>query len=242
MPQFKYKVFISYSHADKTSARWLHRKLETYKVPAKLVGTNGRDGLIPKRLYPVFRDREELPTATELSDVITQALHDSAYLIVICSPHSAKSRWVNEEILAFKRNGQDDRILAIIIDGEPNASDKSHVDNAQECFPEALKYKVNEKGELTRQRIEPIAADARAGKDGKNDAFLKLLAGLLGVNYSLIKDREAERQAKAKKTKLTIASCVLLLMAGIMGFYWDQTRIKSSYYSLCSKAYVPVRF
>ena len=35
---YKYKAFISYSHQDKKWGDWLHRALETYRVPKGLVG------------------------------------------------------------------------------------------------------------------------------------------------------------------------------------------------------------
>ena len=92
---FKYYAFISYSHQDKQWGDWCHKALETYRVPKKLVGTLGRDGAIPKRVFPVFRDREELPTSSDLGSNINESLKQSRYLIVICSPNSAKSQWVN---------------------------------------------------------------------------------------------------------------------------------------------------
>src|SRR5688572_9348213 len=98
----KYRAFISYSHRDETWAAWLHRALETYRIPKSLVGQATATGSIPARLAPVFRDREELPTATDLGNILTQALRDSAFQIVICSPAAARSRWVNEEVLTFK--------------------------------------------------------------------------------------------------------------------------------------------
>ena len=99
---FKYWAFISYSHQDKTWGDWLHKALETYRVPARLVGRESRDGKVPKRLFPIFRDREELPTSSDLGSNINEALKASRYLIVICSPKSAVSRWVNEEVKAYK--------------------------------------------------------------------------------------------------------------------------------------------
>jgi hypothetical protein len=102
---FKYRAYISYSHRDKNWGNWLHKSFESYRVPKRLVGQSGRDGAIPAKLFPVFRDREELPTSSSLSTAIQDALAAAAYLIVICSPRSARSRWVNEEILAFKRWG-----------------------------------------------------------------------------------------------------------------------------------------
>ena len=109
---YKYKAFISYSHQDKKWGDWLHKGLETYRIPPdlsrKISRSQGR--LLPKRLYPIFRDREELPTSHELGKVINQALKDSSHLVVICSPRSAKSQWVNEEIKQFKSLGKCDRI------------------------------------------------------------------------------------------------------------------------------------
>ena len=40
-----------------------------------------------------------------------------------CSPSAARSKWVNEEILTFKRLHGEDRIFSFIVDGEPNVAD-----------------------------------------------------------------------------------------------------------------------
>ncbi len=156
----KYRAFLSYSHRDEKWATWLHKSLETYRPPKKLVGQVTARGPIPRRLAPIFRDREELSSATDLGEVISAALKDSACQIVICSPHAARSRWVNEEILAFKRLGREDRIFCLIVGGEPNASDIPDRIN-EECFPPALRFRLGPDGELSPLRTEPIAADAR---------------------------------------------------------------------------------
>src|ERR1051325_7273670 len=120
---FRYWAFLSYSSKDAVFAKKLHRCLERYSYPRDLVGRPGRDGPVPKKIFPVFRDREELPLSADLGSTIEDALRASRYLIVVCSPHAAKSRWVNEEIRHFKTLGRSDRLLALIIDGEPNAAD-----------------------------------------------------------------------------------------------------------------------
>lgn len=74
--------------------------------------------IVPKRLFPIFRYREVLPTSSELGDVIGKALEDSYHLIVICSPRSAKLQWVNEEIKQFRRLGNSDQVLCLIVYGE----------------------------------------------------------------------------------------------------------------------------
>ncbi len=161
--QYKYRAFISYSHADEEWAKWLHKALETYRMPKRLVGRETEFGAVPDRIAPVFRDRDELATATNLGDILTRALEESACQLVICSRKSAKSRWVNEEIKTFKRLGKAHRIFALIVDGEPGASAKPETAD-QECFPPALIYKMGANGELTDEPTEPIAADVRPGQ------------------------------------------------------------------------------
>lgn len=205
----KYWAFLSYSHTDKKWGDWLHKGLETYRVPRRLIGKESRDGKVPERVYPVFRDREELPVSADLGSNINEALRESRYLIVICSPRSAQSRWVGEEIKTFKKLGREDRILALIVDGEPNASDgKPGFSVEDECFPEAMRYRMVD-GEPSEVRSEPIAADAREGKDGRHNAKLKLLAGLLGVNYDDLKQREQER--RLRRARIVVASAVVLI-------------------------------
>lgn len=193
MDSSQYRAFLSYSHSDGKWAAWLHRSLESYRPPRHLVGRVTKRGAVPKRLAPVFRDREELPTATDLGAAISEALRKSACQIVICSPRAARSRWVNEEILDFKRLGREDRIFCLIVDGEPNASDDpGQADN--ECFPPALRYRMGPDGNLSAVRAEPIAADARPGKDGRTHARLKLIAGILGLGFDALRQREQQRR------------------------------------------------
>jgi tetratricopeptide (TPR) repeat protein len=190
---FRYKAFISYSHADEKWARWLHRALESYKPPRYLVGRRTEMGEVPAKMSPIFRDREELASSTDLGSDLRGALESSACQIVICSMAAAGSHWVNEEILAFKRLGHSDRIFSLIVDGEPFAS--AYEDTAQyECFPAALRQKMGDNGELTEEQAEPIAADARPGKDGRNHAKIKLLAGMLGVGFDDLRRRELQRR------------------------------------------------
>lgn len=208
----KYHAFISYSHRDKKWGDWLHKSLETYKVPKPLVGTTTPHGeIVPARIFPVFRDREELPTATSLRAAIQEALEQSRTLIVICSPRSAKSLWVNQEILNYKRLGRENRIFAIVVDGTPNGTDRGAPD--EECFPPALRYKLGTDGELSPERTEPIAADAREHADGKPNAFLKLLAGVLNVNFDDLKRRDEAARRRQQRLALATLSGIIATMA-----------------------------
>ncbi|MDF1812194.1 MAG: toll/interleukin-1 receptor domain-containing protein [Verrucomicrobiales bacterium] len=212
-----YYAFISYSHADEEWAHWLHKKIETYRVPKRLLLEYGARDL-PRRLFPLFRDREELPTSADLGGNIRNALETSRYLIVICSPNSARSRWVKEEIVQFKTLHGSDRVLCFIVAGEPHASEKEGHEE-EECFSDALKFRITESGEITDQIVEPVAADARPGKDGRKNAFLKMIAGLLGVRYDSLKQRDRNRARQRKITTAAISTAILIGF-GFLAVQW----------------------
>jgi WD40 repeat protein len=215
----RYWAFLSYSHRDKAWGDWLHKALETYKVPSRLVGQETAGDPVPVRAYPVFRDREELPSSADLGAEIDRALRAARTLIVLCSPNSARSQWVEQEIRRFKALGREHRVFCLIVDGEPGASEIPGRED-EECFPAAVRYRVDEAGELTDERTEPIAADAREGKDGKQDALLKLLAGVLQVRFDELKQRDQARRIR----QLRMVAGVSLALAAVfvvlsVGFY-----------------------
>ena len=211
---FRYRAFIAYSHRDENWAKWLHKAIETYRVPRRLVGTTTAVGSIPRRVTPVFRDRSELPSAADLGRVVNEALAGSANLIVVCSPRSATSNYVNEEISAFKRLGRSDRIFCLIIDGEPNASDIA-AREAEECFAPALRRQFSAEGAPTHERTAPIAADARAGKDGRTNAKLKLIAGMLGMGFDALKQREHQRHIQRMVTITGLSLLAMVITTGL---------------------------
>jgi WD40 repeat protein len=203
----KYWAFISYSHHDRKWGEWLIRALETYRIPKPLVGKPTSDGFVPKRLIPVFRDRDELPGAADLSEKIREAINQSRVLIVICSPNAAHSEWVNKEVLSFKSSGRGSRVLTLIVDGEPNAADAD-----RECFPPAVRYRVNEAGVITGEPAEPLAADARDHGDGRQNAVLKLVAGILEIPYDELRQRERQRARRARRITTAITSSVIAVL------------------------------
>jgi eukaryotic-like serine/threonine-protein kinase len=213
-PGYRYRAFISYSHQDKAWAAWLHRALETYAIPKRLVGKATAMGIIPNRLAPVFRDRDELASAGDLGRTVNAALAQSECLLVICSPQAATSRWVNEEVLSFKRLGRDERIFCLIVAGEPNVS-RAGGREAEECFVPALRYRLSAEGELGGDAIEPIAADVRPGSDGKLIAKIKLLAGILDVGFDDLKQRELHRRMRRAMALAAIALCVMTVTTGL---------------------------
>src|SRR5919108_2547036 len=139
---FKYIAFIANSQADIPWAKWLHRQLEGSRIDKDLVGRETAMGPVPKSLRPVFRDRDDFTAGHSLSDQTLAALDVSAALIVLASPVSAKSRYVNEEIRLFKWRHPDRPVIPVIIDGTPGNAE-------QECFAPALRFNVATDGRVT---------------------------------------------------------------------------------------------
>ena len=216
----RYSAFISYSHADTPVARWLHKALESYRLPRALVGQASPFGAVPARLPPVFRDRDELPASADLGGELRAALAAARFQIVLCSPRSAKSIWVNEEILAFKRAHGEARVLPLIIAGEPYAGDE------RECFPPALRFKLAADGSLSDVPSEPIAADLRDGKDGKRLALLKLIAGITGLKLDQLAQRDAARRQR-QLLAITAGSLAIALVTIGLAIYANIQRAEA---------------
>jgi tetratricopeptide (TPR) repeat protein len=132
---------------------------------------------------------------------------------------------VNEEILRFKMLGRSERIIPVIINGEPS-------DPLRECFPPALRSKIGPDGAPTGECEEPIAADARSQGDGEELAKYKVIAGLLGVALDEI-IRRGERSRKRRNRWLAaIASMFLLLAIGAAGaaaYAWYQLKTNEAF-------------
>ncbi len=208
----RFAAFISYSHRDEVAAAWLHRKLEAYRPPEGVSAPAGmptRDG----RIAPVFRDREELSTSHDLSGAIMEALTNANALIVLCSPASAASHWVNQEIKAFKRLHGEERVFALILEGD---------ENENPVFPPALLQRIGPDGAVIDGAVEHIAADRRADKDGKALAFLKLTAGLLEVRLDDLRQREHLRERRHLRRMLAASVAVIIATVTLAAYAFIQ--------------------
>lgn len=212
----KFWAFVSYSSRDRKWGTWLHGRLENYPIPEEFRGTEIFDGaILGKNLRPVFRDRDELAGSSNLGPAILDALRASRFLVVLCSPNSANSAWVNKEIEDFRTLDpkNNDRILALILEGEPNASSNPDLDSALECFPPALRYPA-----------EPLAGDMRKDGDGKERGFLKILSGISQLNFDTLYRRHERLQRKKRLLFAGIASAVILALSYLTVFAFAQKR------------------
>lgn len=190
-----FRAFVSYCHMDKAFAAWLQRRLEGYRLPRRLADrVTPLPGQAPGRIGPVFRDREDLSAATDLSAAVREAIAASSALVVVASPDGARSHWVTREIDLFRELHPDAPILVALARGEPN-----------EALPEALR----------RDDAEPLCADFRRQGDGKRLAFLKIVAGLADLPLDTLVQRDAQRQVR-RVTAVTFGAAVLAVIMALL--------------------------
>ncbi len=193
----KYDAFISYRHTplDKETAKMVHTGLETYHVPGSVRSKTGK-----KRISRVFRDEEELPIGSDLNDNIRKALSGSEFLIVICTPDTRGSIWVQKEIETFIALHGRHNILAVLAKGEP-----------AESFPEMLLEDENGKP------VEPLAADIRGEtrsmrKKKFRTELLRLAAPILGCSYDDLRQRHRERKIRRA---VAFTACIAVAVAAV---------------------------
>ena len=203
-----YNAFISYKHGDPDSkiAERVQRKLEHFHIPHKIAEKTSM-----KKIERIFRDKEELPITSNLTDTISHALEVSDYLIVICSTNTKKSMWVKREINYFLEHHSRDRILTVLCDGEPG-----------DVIPEELLYEehdvIDEDGNRHKVKVplEPVSCDYRL-KPGLADKeeLPRLAASIIGCSY----DELTRRARQYKIRRITAIFAVLLALAAAFIVY-----------------------
>lgn len=208
-------VFISYNHEDVKWAKWLQRKLEWYRLPTEIHNEFSDS----RYIRPVFRDRDNLNSGI-LNDKLKDRLETSRFLVVICSPHSAASEWVSDEIKAFIEMGRLERIIPFIVNGNPQDYSRSPIETPlmNECFPLALRQWNQEHPDKNLLGI----AVKDDGENNKQKAFIRLVSYLIGVDFDVLWQRH-------KRFIRRIAIFLALLTIAMAGAaYWFMAPIRLS--------------
>jgi tetratricopeptide (TPR) repeat protein len=201
-----YRAFLSYSHKDSRSARWIQKAIENYRLDKSLIGKTTRMGSIPSSLRPIFRDRDDFIGGNTLTEATITALDASSALIVVCSPHSANSEYVNEEVRLYKFRHPQRPVVPVIIGGAPGRTgDNPKIES--ECYCPALRYAIDESGGVTATPTAIIGIDLRPEADGRTKGLAKIVSGIIGIEPNqLIKRAEREQRQR-----------LLNLVAGLTG-------------------------
>lgn len=199
-----YIAFISYRHTplDSEAAERVQKKIENYIVPKELQKQIGG-----KKLGLCFRDDDELPASSSLTDSIYYALDHSKFLIVICTPDLPLSKWCEAEIRHFLKTHDRDHILAVLVDGEPS-----------ESFSPYMLHDFDEEGNITKD-WEPLAANINGpghtiDKKAFKKEIVRIYAALIGCPFDALWQRE--RRARTNRM-LTAAGAVVAVLAVFLG-------------------------
>ncbi len=169
-----YDGFISYSHSGRPVGARVERGLQRLAKP-----WNSR------RALRIFRDETGLSTNPHLWSAIEDALDDSEWFVLLASPESAVSDWVNREIAHWLATKSIDRMLPVVTDGtwewDGAAGDFTPASTA---VPEALR------GALV---AEPRHLDVRWARsetdlDLRNSQFRSAVADLAAPMHGVAKD------------------------------------------------------
>lgn len=200
-----YNAFISYKHAplDIKIAEHVQRQLEHFHVPHNLKGK-----IQHEKITRIFRDKDELPITSDLTETLTNALEKSEYLIVICSTNTKESMWVKREIQTFLKTHTKDKIFTVLCDGEP-----------QDVIPEELttgeKEIIDSNGfsHMINVPVEPLSCDYRIPRArADREELPRLAAGLLGCSYDELQRRR--RQYRLRRAGMIVAAA----FAGVLAF------------------------
>ena len=223
----KFRAFISYSRVDRQHAISLQSRLEHFILPIALRAVSPGVKITPRPLRPIFRDEDELVPGQSLPDRIREGLVQSEYLIVLCSPAAAKSEWVAKEILTFSAFHGSENILAVVVDGEPDAEGRG-LGAALESLPVPLRYELDiVAGETNAKRIavvsnrkaEPLWVDWRGHAASDRQSFLRLVAALLSLSSldDLVeRDIAFRRRQRIMRWAIAIAVLAGLMLAGLL--------------------------
>jgi WD40 repeat protein len=195
---FLYDGFISYRHVtrDRRWARWLHHTLESYRTPAELVAR----GVLP-RTGRIFRDEEELSATGDLPDSIKNALANSNYLFVVCSPAATESKWIDAEIKMFRAQGRGHHILPVIVEGTTATALPPSLRSPAGASIEGPLVITLPSGLLTRR--------------ARQTNLLRLLAPLLRCGFEDLRDRD-RRRARIRARRTAIAATAVAIVVGLL--------------------------
>jgi tetratricopeptide (TPR) repeat protein len=223
----KYRAFLSYSHRDTVWAKWLHARLEGFRIDKDLSERETPLGQVPKTLRPIFRDREDFSGGHTLADATVTALDASAALIVLCSTVSAGRPAVNEEVRLFRFHHPDRPVIPVIIDG-----------TAPDSFPPALRYELATDGTITDRPVTILGPDLRDSADGKNLGLAKTVAGLTGLSPDDV-FRRAERARRWRVRIWAGLAGVFLFLAiaaaGSAVYAWQQLKTNEAFLNAALK-------
>ncbi len=189
--QSEYTAFISYRHADRDMnlARRIQRSLEHFRIPAEIREQTGRTSI-----GRIFRDQDEL-TAGNLTEEIPEALDHAEFLIVICSPGSRESVWVQNEVEYFLKTRDLEHIIIVLSEGEPDDVLPIAVLEKQRALPKDEEWES--------RSFEHVGCDFRGDlRKAFRTEIPRMAATILDCRYDDLVQRQKQYQMKKRAALL----------------------------------------
>lgn len=207
---YKYFAFISFQSADAKDAVRLQHAIENYRLPAVLC----KEANVPRRIKPLYCYINDMHAGEELMQELKSRIEQSRYLIVVCSPRSAKSVYVNSGIDYFVSLGRRDSIIPVIVDGVPYSGNPE-----TECFPEALRRHFPKAPDPLKDHSIlgiNIRETGISRREAYDRAMLMVVARMLQLDFDGLLLRDKQRRRK----RTVFASLLALLMVLALGLTW----------------------
>jgi tetratricopeptide (TPR) repeat protein len=199
---YHFSAFISYSHAaDDKLAPALQYALQRFAKPWYRM-----------RSLRIFRDETSLSVTPELWPTIQSAVDQSRHFVLLASPDSAKSKWVNQEVTHWLQSKGSDRLLIVLTAGEIRWDDASRDFDwsRTDALPPALRSAFS---------TEPKFEDLRDVQDvehisDKNPILEKVTASLFSrITGRPLDDVVGQHVREHRRTKRLAAGAIAILFA-----------------------------
>lgn len=214
MEAYKYFAFLSFQSSDAKEALRMQHALETYRLPYAV----SRKHSIPRKLGQCFCYLTDISLREELMHELEARLAESKYLIILCSPRSAKSTFVNGGIERFIELGRRDRIIPLIVEGIPYSGNPD-----TECYPEALRRHFPkssnpfEDHQILGVNLHEEGVSARRARQR---AVVMVMARMLDLNFEDLWQRELKR----RKQRLALITTAISIVLAAIGLTWQMSR------------------
>ncbi len=217
----RYKAFISYSHAiDNQLAPALQRALQRFAKPWNKISA-----------MRVFRDKTSLSADPSLWNAIERALDDSEFFVLLASPVSAESEWVQREVSHWIEQRGTDNFLIVLTDGEiewdPNVQGLDWKKTT--ALPELLAGQIE----------EPLYVDLRWARHAddlslNHPKFRDKVADLASTLHRVSKDQIAGREVREHRKQIRMVwsaatgLAILTVTAVGLGIFAELQRKKAT--------------
>jgi hypothetical protein len=203
----EFDIYFLSVKSDADEARRLAESIRAYRLPGNIKLPD------PNVSYRRIRiDCENEP----FSEEIREQLHNSRFLVMICSPETKNDPQILAKLAAFRSIHGTEEIVLCIVQGEP-------IDSFPESFIEKkiVRKILPDLSVVERvETIEPVAADLRGNTERRRRELLRyetvrITASVLGLHPDDLEQRHRGRRRRALLALLGVVGAVCLAAAAI---------------------------